>query len=421
MKLFILLCLLLLGPKMLADTLPVFTVQPTNQIVSPGSTATLVAAATGATSYQWRFNGADIIGATGAALQVVNAQTTNAGYYLAIAKNATGWVPSQMVWLAVVHSNGLVPFSNLVNSNNFLGQAVSQYTSQPINHATAQVMAGPALDQMNLIAISGPNNQVFVTNGFFNLHQLLFDNFPFPSVYNTNLSIPNVDAGQTVYYAVYITYTNGTVIYTQPSTVISMVAGGNGYPIPSGSGLKFPIWLEWPEPQLSQYPPPSATNRTYVLGETFSLTNYYYSTTDLGVPTFQWRKNGITIGSPQSFIAYYLNATASAVLTITNAQPSDAGVYDVVVLGDNWFIGPKMLVSIQTTNGQGVFQTPGFAGTNFVCALAGAAGRNYKVQQSTNLLNWSDLVTLSNATGTVTFTNATAAVGAQFYRTVLLP
>jgi len=108
-------------------------------------------------------------------------------------------------------------------------------------------------------------------------------------------------------------------------------------------------------------------------------------------------------------------------LALTNIQPSDAGVYDFVLYGNNWMIAPKISLSIQTTNGQGVFQKPRFAGTNFVCDLAGAAGRDYEVQWSTNLMNWNNLTTLTNITGTVTFTNSIPPSGQQFYRTVLLP
>jgi len=400
-----------MGARMVfADSLPVFTLQPVNQTVTPGSTATFNVTATGATSYQWVYNGTNITGAMGATLQVLGAQTNNNGYYLAIANNATGWVPSQLVWLSVVGASagGLVPFSNMTNAgiyNNF-GQAMSQITDQPID-GTAQVVAGPALDQMKLI--TGFLNKAVVTNGFYNP--------------NKNVTVPAVAPGQNVYYAVSIYYTNSNIVYTQVSTVISFTAGGGVYPVDSGYGLKFPAWPEWPEPWISYYgvyaiSPPTQTRAA---GETFSLTNAYQGYGDFGTPYLQWRKNGIMVGNKQYLPSGIYGGAAQVVLTITNAQPSDAGVYDVDVRGNDWFIGQKIYVSVQTTNGQGVFQAPKFLGTNFVCDLAGMTGRNYKVQQSTNLLNWSDLVTLSNVNGTVTFTNPPAGSGSYFYRTVLVP
>jgi len=202
-----------------------------------------------------------------------------------------------------------------------------------------------------------------------------------------------------------------------------MVAGGNGIPVPAMTNLLFPGWIEWPDPRewiVSQ------TNQIHVVGETFTLADSYEGDNDLGMPTWQWRKNGVPMGSAQPFNPSITGLYPGLIgghttLTITNAQPADAGIYDVDVRGNNWLIGLKFSISIQTTNGQGVFQKPQFLGTNFVCDLVGAATRNYKVQWSTNLFTWNDLVTLSNTTGKVTFTNSLSASGGQFYRTVLLP
>lgn len=78
MKLFLVtLCVCAICCSSRGDVLPVFTAQPTNQNVSLGNTAIFSVAATGATSFQWRFNGTDISGATNSTLQVPNVQTNN--------------------------------------------------------------------------------------------------------------------------------------------------------------------------------------------------------------------------------------------------------------------------------------------------------------------------------------------------------
>jgi len=266
--------------------------------------------------------------------------------------------------------------------------------------------------------VSPASNRFY--NGYFNApDQSAFNN-------TSDKFITTFAPGQAYYYSVVVNYTNYGIATMQPSTVLKLVAGTNGLPAPSNYGLKFPGWIPaetTTDPWLGY--PNSPTNQLRVTGETFSLTNSYSAYTDYGLPVFQWRKDGVLIGSPQSFIPDVNSPQATAngtiILTITNAQPSDAGVYDVDVRGNLWFIGEKIYVSIQTTNGQGVFQDPKFINQNFVCDLVGAAGRNYKVQQSTNLVNWSDLVTLSNLAGTVTFTNLLSSTGERFYRTVLLP
>ena len=73
--------------------LPVVT--PTNSILLGGS-GTLSANATGTTaiSYQWRFNGTNIVGATAPALVLNNVATNASGLYTVVACNAWGCLTS---------------------------------------------------------------------------------------------------------------------------------------------------------------------------------------------------------------------------------------------------------------------------------------------------------------------------------------
>jgi hypothetical protein len=338
-------------------------------------------------------------------------QQTNSGYYMALAINSSGWVPGQLTYLSVVSSPGSVPLSNIANSNYFDGQAISKWTDGPIN-GFAQVVAGPALDQMQLITNS--TYQTTVTNGWYNLNKLIL-NGNNPGQLIRHVPIPSVGPGQTVYYAVEVTDTNYGG--TQPSTVITMVAGQGNGPLPSSYGLKFPGWPEWPEPWLDSSP---STNQIRVLGETVTFQNIYSAYDDFGIPTVQWRKDGNNIPGATNFL-YYPYDDGPTAFTITNLQPSDAGVYDTEIFGNDWEVSPKIYLSVQTTNGPGVFQNPRMSGASFISTLLGAPTRNYDIQWSTNLTTWNDLVTLSNVTGTVTFTNSSPSAGAQFYRTVLLP
>jgi len=409
----------LLMQAVFADGLPVITVQPANQTVARGSTATLAVTATGATSYQWRFNGADISGATSSTLQVANVQPANTGYYMVVAKNATGWVPSQMAYLFIDYTlsgafppylAGTVPFSNKATTN-WNGQ-VRDYYNQPLNNYLAQVAAGPQLDQMQSIGSS-----VVVTNGYYGLVGL-------------TRTVPTVASGQFAYYRVDIT--DGSGAFVTHSRILNLTLNAS---ISSVNGLIFPGWWvgEGLEPaiQATNYPnyPTSPTNQMRVLGETFSLTNTYFAYTDYGTPTAQWRKNGALIPDATNFPAVIGGGSGvggagyfQAVLTITNAQAQDAGIYDLMVLGNNWLIGPKTVLSIQITNGYGgVFQSPRFRGTNFVCDLLGAASRSYAIQWSTNLTDWHNFTTQYNSAGTITFSNAPALGGVQFYRARLQP
>jgi hypothetical protein len=407
MKFGLIIWLCVFSQVVFADGLPVITVQPASQIVSPGNTATLTVTATGATSFQWRFNGADISGATNSTLQVPNAQTNNAGYYMAVAKNATGWVPSQMAWLSVVSGpGGEVPFSNLTNTGIYGGWLAAV----PIDSGTAQVIAGPALDQMQPVSWTAP-----VTNGYFDGVDFNFPPWPPFTIYP---QVPTVAPGQTVYYRVDYVATGDT--FVRPSTVLKLVAGGGPYPIPSAGDLLFPYWIEWPDPRFIEWGSTS-TNQVRITGETVSFTNVYIACADFGWPTVQWRKDGNVLNGATNFAGSGPCGQWTTVFTITNVQAADAGNYDVFVTGNYWLVQPQISLSVQITNGPGVFQSPRFRGTNFVCDLLGAAGRNYTIQWSTNLSNWNDLRTVSNVTGTITFTNSPALGGARFYRARLQP
>jgi phage gpG-like protein len=88
---------------------PVITTQPVSQSVAAGSDVTLTVAASGTAplSYQWRFNGTNIGGATAASYTLTNALTNQAGTYGVVVSNAAGSVTSSNAVLAV--TTGAVP------------------------------------------------------------------------------------------------------------------------------------------------------------------------------------------------------------------------------------------------------------------------------------------------------------------------
>jgi hypothetical protein len=68
----------------------------------------------------------------------------------------------------------------------------------------------------------------------------------------------------------------------------------------------------------------------------------------------------------------------------------------------------------------GQLKNPRKIGADFVCDLDGTALRSYQILYSTNLVDWSDLVIVTNITGTATFTN-TIENARRYYRALLLP
>jgi hypothetical protein len=82
---------------------PSIAAHPQGQIVNPGSNVTFTISVNGTApfTYQWRFNGASIAGATSSSLTRNNVQHTNAGMYSVTVGNAAGSAISQPAELIV--------------------------------------------------------------------------------------------------------------------------------------------------------------------------------------------------------------------------------------------------------------------------------------------------------------------------------
>ncbi|MBI3853018.1 MAG: immunoglobulin domain-containing protein [Verrucomicrobia bacterium] len=82
---------------------PTITTQPASQMVTAGGTATFSVAATGTAplSYQWRWNGSNLGGATGSTLNLTGVTTNQAGNYTVIVSNMVGSVTSTPAILTV--------------------------------------------------------------------------------------------------------------------------------------------------------------------------------------------------------------------------------------------------------------------------------------------------------------------------------
>ncbi len=139
---------------------PKFSASPTNEIVSLHGTATLTAAATPATGYQWLYNsvpltdGNGISGSTTATLTIANFGVANTGLYSVIATNSadpgtTYRNYNQSAAVSVTaESFNLYPVITIngVNGNTYVVQYTTSLTS-PVtwtSFATNTVGAGPA-------------------------------------------------------------------------------------------------------------------------------------------------------------------------------------------------------------------------------------------------------------------------------------
>lgn len=81
--------------------LPVISSQPANVTVAAGGTASFTVVATGATGYQWTFNGASISGATSPTYTIANVQAAHAGSYFVTLTNTAGSLNSDPATLTI--------------------------------------------------------------------------------------------------------------------------------------------------------------------------------------------------------------------------------------------------------------------------------------------------------------------------------
>src|SRR5206468_11907545 len=91
------------GATLAVNVPPAITLQPTNVTVLVGSNAALVVAATGTAplTYQWQFNGTNILGANSRALTLTNLQHSDGGLYSALVSNVAGSAASDAALLDV--------------------------------------------------------------------------------------------------------------------------------------------------------------------------------------------------------------------------------------------------------------------------------------------------------------------------------
>ena len=136
----------------------------------------------------------------------------------------------------------------------------------------------------------------------------------------------------------------------------------------------------------------------------------------------QLRKDGKIIPGALKVLGQPGFPSYQVAFKLTNLAAEDSGVYDIWVLGPgHGSVSPKMSLSVVLTNGQSVFRPPRMVDSNFAFDLEGSPGRNYEIQSSSNLSAWTPLATVSNISGTVSFTNAPGSNGSLFYRASLLP
>jgi hypothetical protein len=122
--------------------LPSIIAQPTNQRVCSGGVLTLSVIANFATSYQWSFNGAAILGATNSTYSVSAATSANRGNYSVTVTNALGSVTSTVASVVVGSSITSNPISLSVSATQTATFSVSATGLSPFAYQWFQIPSG---------------------------------------------------------------------------------------------------------------------------------------------------------------------------------------------------------------------------------------------------------------------------------------
>ena len=174
-----------------------FTVQPTNQSVLLGATATFWAGANAYPQpyYQWYFNGKSIPGATSSSLQIWNAQLTNAGTY----------------WVVL---------SNPAWSNCPCGGSVHVSASATLTVLEPPIITRPPQDQ-TAYADSTVDFRARATGSSPLAYQWSFNGDVIPGAGSTHLQLTNVSAAQAGTYTLVVTNVAGAV--TSAPAMLSVI------------------------------------------------------------------------------------------------------------------------------------------------------------------------------------------------------
>lgn len=335
----------------LASVPPLITTQPASQTIGVTLPVTFAVAVTGTLpiTYQWRFNGANLPGATNAAFTVPAVTPASAGTYSVLVSDALGLAVSSNAVLAVDTSNVPVIFTQPQSQSAQQGQAVlftvGAAGGQPLSYQwrkNGTNLAGAVFSFLPLGGVTTNdmgNYTVVITNVFgavTSAPAVLTVTPIFPPVITTPPQALTVVAGSNATFSVAVSGTgpfsyqwvrNGVALPGNDAPMLTITnasladAGGYFVQVFNSAGLasSTPVTLTVLDPpQLLTSPLPL----TVLEGRTTNLSAF---ATGTPAPAYAWFKDGVRLANSVGF-----SGVGTSNLFLHGASAGHAGAYVVV-------------------------------------------------------------------------------------------
>jgi hypothetical protein len=370
------------------DGSPLILVQPTNATVVVGSNAAFNVSVSGALplTYQWYFYQTNTLisalpDGTNADYTVVNAQTNNAGKYFLVASNTFNSVTSSVVTLTVLTPPLILtqPADVVTATNRAVSFVVGVNGSVPIRATWFQSGLNT-----NLGSVVLTNTMSSYSFGGGSILGGLATNLG--ATYQSSLSL------QATYPALMSAGTN--TFYVVLTNALGAV---------TSSVANLTVLLP---PKITSQPVNVATN----VGATVFFT---VGNTGSQPMSYTWLFNGTPLNV----------ANPSNVLELDNVDTNSAGSYQVLVSNAVGSVTSSSAVLYFLVNGSltppqlWLLSHDPTVGDGMMIALE--AGRNYRVQSSTDLAHWNDFTNFLSQSSLVVFTNSQYSnLPAMYYRVV---
>ena len=448
---------------------PRIVVQPAGQTIVEGQTANFAVEITSSTppNYQWRFNGADVSGATNSSYTLSNVtKAANDGSYSVVINNQIGSVTSAPAVLVInyfLHASANPPAGGTILVSPDQVGYTSTNTVNLIATANPDfVFVGWSQDVLstsNSINVTMTSSKTLVAN-FISTADLIIDNpdatyagvwtigsagaDKYGSYYQYASTQPGFSGAADAFYTpniiaagrydVSIWYSQGTnrtqraqvlVAYAGDAlqtTIDQTTGGGKWHLIAAGKqfaeGTDGFVDIGNNTDENNRIVVADAVRFTYNTGPLIysqpqSLTvnaseNATFSVlaASSGQLAYQWRFNGANIAG----------ATSSS-YTRSAAQGSDAGNYTVVLSNSVESVTSAtaaltVIVPVPAT----LHSISYSAEAGFHFSLNGGSNILYTIEASTDLVNWTAVTNIFSSNGTLEFTDPTSSSTERFYR-----